>query len=207
MEKIILASGSPRRKVLLRQVGIPFRSVVPDSDETYRSPTEGSTGVVATVKKIAREKVDAVLKRSKDPVLRWIVGVDTVIEIDGAIIGKPTHVGEARTILELLSGRTHRVYSGICLLPHPAGLYDTRNCCTEVGMKKLTSEDISFYLRTREWMGVAGAYRIQKKGSFLIDWIKGSYSNVVGLPLETFYGMLKDNKYPLMDFRSKNDRY
>jgi len=99
--------------------------------------------------------------------------------------------------LKMLSGKVHRVYTGIGFLPAKGEPVDLRSVCTEVKVAKLSDEDIEMYLETGEWSGVTGAYRIQERGAFFIEWIRGSYSNVVGLPLETFYGILKGNKYSL----------
>jgi septum formation protein len=128
---------------------------------------------------------------------RWVLGLDTLVEVDGEAVCKPAGPEEAESILERLSGKVHRVYTGIGLLPARGEAMDLRSVCTEVKFTNLTAEDIGLYLDSGEWSGVAGGYRIQERGAFFVEWIRGSYSNVVGLPLETFYGILKSNNYSL----------
>ena len=100
-------------------------------------------------------------------------------------------------ILKQLAGRVHQVYTGVALLPSRGEPVERRIVCTEVKFTEMTARDIEFYVETGEWSGVTGAYRIQERGAFFVEWIRGSYSNVVGLPLATFYGMLKANHWTL----------
>ena len=193
METIILASGSPRRQELLNRVRIPFKVFPPHIDETLIQAEK----VEERVKIIALKKIEMVCSSFKQESPRWVLGVDTLIELDGKAFGKPGSIEEAEMILRSLSGKVHRVYTGIGLLPRKSENIDLRSVCTEVKFTKLSEEDIEYYLMTGEWSGVTGAYRIQERGAFFIEWIKGSYSNVVGLPISTFYGMLKDNNCPL----------
>jgi septum formation protein len=193
METIILASGSPRRQELLNRVRIPYKAFPPDIDESFtkvRSMKE-------RVKRIAQRKIEAVVEMFKQESPRWVLGLDTLVEIDGEAIHKPNGPEEAMTILETLSGKVHRVYTGIGFLPTKEDVLELRSVCTEVKFAALSNEDIEMYVESGEWSGVTGAYRIQERGAFFVEWIRGSYSNVVGLPLETFYGILKNNKYPL----------
>jgi septum formation protein len=191
METIILASGSPRRRELLTKVKLPIKVIPPDIAEDY------STGqpVPELVAKIARSKVEAVLALFKTESPRWVLGLDTVVEIDGKVLGKPSGPEEAEAMLRLLSGRVHRVYTGIALLVRRGKPMEQEVVCTEVKFRAMESSEIRFYIETGEWAGAAGAYRIQERGAFLVDWIRGSYSNVVGLPLEAFYGILVRNEY------------
>ena len=193
METIILASGSPRRQELLNKVRIPFKAFPPNIDESFRN----IRSVEERVKRIALRKIEAVVDMFKQESPRWLLGLDTLVEIDGEAIHKPGGPPEAEAILKRLSGKVHRVYTGIGLLPAKGETVDMRSVCTEVKFAKLTAEDISLYLDSGEWSGVTGAYRIQERGAFFVEWIRGSYSNVVGLPLETFYGILKSNNYSL----------
>ena len=191
MEAIVLASESPRRQALLRQVGIPFRVIVSGVQETHEAdPHE-------TVRRNAARKAVAVAGAMAEELPAWIVGADTLVEIDGVSLGKPDDVADARRMLEMLSGRTHRVISGVALVRNAVTPPAVRTCSTDVRFRILDAVDLQFYLGTREWTGVAGAYRIQERGVFLVDWIRGSYSNVVGLPLETFYGMLREGGFRL----------
>jgi len=191
METIILASGSPRRRELLTKVKLPLKVIPPDVPEEH---TAGET-VPEMVKRIARSKVEAVLSLFKTESPRWVLGLDTVVEIDGKVLGKPTGPEEAESMLRTLSGRVHRVFSGIALLVERGKPIEEEVVCTEVKFRAMEAGEIRFYIETGEWAGVAGAYRIQERGAFLVDWIKGSYSNVVGLPLEAFYGILVRNEY------------
>jgi septum formation protein len=193
METIILASGSPRRQELLNRVGIPFKAFPPNIDESFA----GIRSVERRVKQIALRKIETVVEIFKQESPRWVLGLDTLVEVDGKAINKPSGIEEAEEILKNLSGRVHRVYTGIGLLPAKGEQVDLRSVRTEVKFAELSPEEIELYLDSGEWSGVTGAYRIQERGAFFIEWIRGSYSNVVGLPLETFYGILKSNSYPL----------
>jgi len=191
METIILASGSPRRKELLAKAKMPVKVIPPDLLEDYsaaRSPDD-------LVTRVARSKVDAVVEIFKTESPRWVLGVDTIVEVDGKVLGKPSGPDEARSMLGLLSGKVHRVYSGIAVLVDKAKPVDHGVVITEVKFKTMTPTELAWYLECGEWSGAAGAYRIQERGAFFVDWIKGSYSNVVGLPLEAFYGILIRHEY------------
>ena len=191
METIILASGSPRRRELLTKVKLPIKVIPPDVAEDY-SP---DVPVPEMVVRIARSKVEAVLALFKTESPRWVLGLDTVVEIDGKVLGKPPGPEEAEAMLRMLSGRIHRVYSGIALLVERGKPIEEEVVCTEVKFRAMETAEIRFYIESGEWAGAAGAYRIQERGAFFVDWIKGSYSNVVGLPLEAFYGILVRNEY------------
>ena len=191
METIILASGSPRRQELLNRVRIPFKAFPPNIDESFTRI--GS--IEERVKRIAQRKIEAVVEMFRQEAPRWLFGLDTLVELDGEAINKPTSIEEAESILKRLSGKVHRVYTGMGFLPAKGEQMDLRSVCTEVKFAELSHDDIEMYLESGEWSGVTGAYRIQERGAFLIEWINGSYSNVVGLPLEPFYGILKNNEY------------
>jgi septum formation protein len=193
METIILASGSPRRQELLNRVRIPFKAFPPNIEEELTP----APSVEETVKRFARKKIEVVVHGFKQESPRWVLGLDTLVELDGQAIGKPDGAEEAGRILRALSGQVHRVYTGIGLLPHRGAPLDLRCVCTEVKFARLSPEEVDFYLESGEWSGVTGAYRIQERGAFFVEWIRGSYSNVVGLPLETFYGMLRQSNCPL----------
>jgi septum formation protein len=191
METIILASGSPRRRDLLTRVKIPHTVISPEISEEY--PADSS--IPDIVMGLARRKVEAVLDKFKSESPRWILGVDTVVEVDGTVLGKPSGPDEAESMLRSLSGKVHRVWSGIALLVERGRRIALEAVSTEVKFRDLTPEELRYYLETGEWAGVAGAYRIQERGAFFVEWIRGSYSNVVGLPLEAFYGILKGHEY------------
>jgi septum formation protein len=193
VQTIVLASGSPRRRELLQRVGIPFEAVEPRIDEMDGGLLGDAPSLVTT---IARRKAESVAARLGPRAPRWVVGVDTVVEVDGRILGKPAGAADAEAMLRLLSGRTHHVHSGIALVVRPDRPPDLAAARTEVVFRALAEEEIAWYLATGEWAGAAGAYRIQDRGAFLVAGIQGSWSNIVGLPLELFYGMLRRNGYP-----------
>ncbi len=193
METIILASGSPRRQELLSRARIPFKAFPPNvSEELDHIPD-----VSERVQQIALKKIEAVVAGFPQDSPRWVLGLDTLVELGGQALAKPSGPEQAAEILRKLSGRVHRVFTGIGLLPVRGAPVDLRCAVTEVKFAPLSAEELAAYVETGEWSGVAGGYRIQERGGFFVEWIRGSYSNVVGLPLETFYGMLKHNRYPL----------
>jgi septum formation protein len=191
METIILASGSPRRRDLLARVKIPHKVISPDIPEDY-PPGVPIPEIVAG---LARRKVEAVLDLFRLESPRWVLGVDTMVEVDGVALGKPTGPDEAEQMLARLSGKVHRVWSGISLLVERGKPHDEQAVCTEVKFRAMEPGETRFYVETGEWAGAAGAYRIQERGAFFVEWIRGSYSNVVGLPLEAFYVILRRHGY------------
>ncbi len=191
METVVLASGSPRRRELLEQVKVPFRVLVPSVVETH----DGSLAAAELVSRLSRSKVRAALTLLGTETARWVVGLDTVVEADGAVLGKAPGPEAARDMIRKLSGRVHRVYTGIALHPAPGQPLAEEVVRTGVKFRKMTDKEVFLYIDTGEWAGAAGAYRIQERGAFFVEWIKGSYSNVVGLPLEAFYGILVRTGY------------
>ena len=189
MERILLASSSPRRKALFRQVGLPFRAVAPRVDEERGLPD----GAVPRVRALATRKAMAVLPA---PRFRWVLGCDTLVEIDGQILGKPADREDAGRMLAALSGREHHVHTGLALYVARDDRWDVTSATTVVRFRDLDAMEIHRYLGCGEWRGVAGAYRIQGRGESLVDRIGGAYSNVVGLPLSLFCGILGINRYP-----------
>ncbi|MBN1696265.1 MAG: septum formation protein Maf [Spirochaetales bacterium] len=191
MERIILASGSSRRKEILRRLHIPFRVIKPAFDE--------KSVIARTIEEIAgscaEKKVENVARRLPTRKRKWVLGVDTLIELEKEIIGKPKNRHEAASILKRLSGKIHRVVSGIALLASNEYPVAVRVVTSAVKFKLLSDIEIQFYIKTGEWQGVAGAYRIQERGAFFVEWINGSYSNIVGLPISDFYDMLRENNY------------
>jgi septum formation protein len=169
---VILASGSPRRADILRQLGIDFEVVVPEVEEL----TEGDPREL--VLENARRKAAAV---SGDLVL----GADTVVSVEGSILGKAGNEGEAREFLLRLSGRTHDVWSGVALGDRTAAVK------TEVTFRDVAPL-LDWYLASGEWEGKAGAYAIQGRGAALVERIDGDYSNVVGLPISVLVDLAPD---------------
>lgn len=186
---LILASKSPRRKELLKQIGIPFVVVVSDAEEV----SGNSWTPAALVVENAKRKANAVAEKYPDsPVL----GADTVVSSEGKIFGKPKDKDEARKILTALSGKMHEVTTGLALINRNE--IRTTNVTTKVFFDTMTKADIDAYIATDEPMDKAGAYAIQGKAARFIEKIEGSYSNVVGLPLNALIQLSKDlNLFPL----------
>ena len=173
---LILASQSPRRRYLLQQAGIEF-SVVPSSfDENSVKPSSPDV----YVRQLAESKAREISEQYADS---WVIGADTIVFIDGNILGKPDSRGEARSMLERLSGKTHHVLTGYCICCHRIGRLFSDVVKTEVRFKKLTAREIDWYINSGEPFDKAGAYGIQGIGTFLVRRINGSYTNVVGLPV------------------------
>ena len=176
MSKLVLASASPRRLDLLRQIGIVPDQIEPaDIDETPRRGELPAGHVV----RLAEEKARAVQPRHPDA---FILAADTVVACGRRILPKAEDEGTARDCLRLLSGRRHRVYGGVALLT-PAGDLAIRRVVSQVAFKRLSDDEVTAYVSSGEWQGKAGGYAIQGRAAALISWMAGSYSNVVGLPL------------------------
>jgi septum formation protein len=174
--RLILASKSPRRRYLLKQAGLKF-SVIPSSfDES--SVRLSSPDVY--VRQLAENKAGDISEQYPDS---WVIGADTIVFIDGTILGKPGSQAEARTMLKNLSGRTHQVLTGYCICCHRTGRRFSETLKTDVCFKKLTDREIDWYISSGEPFDKAGAYAIQGIGTFLVKRINGSYTNVVGLPV------------------------
>ena len=176
IHKIILASKSPRRKYLLKQAGIQF-SVIPSTIDESKIPV---CEPYLYVKTLAEAKANDIFRLYPENV---IIGADTIVVIDGTILGKPRSKDQARDMLKKLSGQTHQVFTGFCV-KYPGddnGYSDT--VTTDVIFKNLTEKEIEWYIHTQEPFDKAGAYAIQGLGTFLVKKINGSYTNVVGLPV------------------------
>jgi nucleoside triphosphate pyrophosphatase len=174
--RLVLASASPRRLDLLRQVGIVPDHVDPaDLDE---APLKGELPA-AHVVRLAAAKARAVEPRHPGA---FILAADTVVACGRRILPKAEDAATARACLLLLSGRRHRVYGGVALLT-PAGELALRRVVSRVAFKRLSAPELEAYLASGEWLGKAGGYAIQGRAAALIPWLSGSYSNVVGLPL------------------------
>lgn len=190
--KVILASGSPRRKELFERIGLEFSIVKSDAEEviTKTVPEE-------VVMELAMQKAAAVKEQLSKTVFSWngtlIIGADTIVVSEGKILGKPRNERDALDILMSLSGKEHSVFTGVC------GIYlDKDGTCVEengicfaeetvVAMYPFSQEEAQAYIRTQEPMDKAGAYGIQGIGAVLVKEIKGDYNNVVGFPLAAFF--------------------
>jgi septum formation protein len=182
-ERLILASGSPRRVDLLAQLGIQCDQVPADIDESPL-PHESSA---ALVERLAREKClrssEIVQDQGEDLAGSYVVGGDTTVLCDGQILTKPDDDDDARRMLEMLSGRRHEVVSGIAVCVVAGAAVESAIEVTTVWIRNLSADDISWYLGTGEHQGKAGSYGIQGAASVFVERIEGEYSNVVGLPL------------------------
>ncbi len=172
---LILASASPRRKRLLTQMGLPFRSVA--SNVSEKGPSGDPTEISCL---LAEKKAVQVYSKNKES---WILGADTVVAIDHHMLGKPGNNDKARQMLGLLSGKEHKVITGFCILTPSGRVAHSEAVTTLVRFIKLTGQQIEAYISTGEPYGKAGSYAIQGIGSFMVESISGSYTNVVGLPL------------------------
>jgi septum formation protein len=186
---LVLASASPRRQELLRNAGISFTVQVAGIDE---SPVEGESPR-SCAERLARDKARVVFRsRPQD----FILGADTIVVVDATMLGKPRDSADAARMLRMLSGRSHQVITGVCVLKPVAGKSvnreDMHSETTLVTMSELSDEEIQAYVATGEPMDKAGAYAIQGIASRWIPRIEGDYSNVMGLPVSLAFRMLRD---------------
>ncbi|MDR1909060.1 MAG: Maf family protein [Spirochaetaceae bacterium] len=190
MESIILASGSLRRQGYFRLLGLPFSVMSPQIDESYEGilPPRELAGDLA-VRKVRRALE---LIRNSPP---WILGADTLVELDGEVLGKPGDRSLAAAMLKKLQNREHRVVTAMALYNRRTQNIDCRSVSSSVTFAPLGDGEIEWYLDTGEWQGVAGAYQAQGLAACFIEAIHGSYSAVVGLPLHECYVMLRENGY------------
>ncbi len=174
--KIILASRSPRRRYLLSRAGLTFEVVPSDIDEEavpQAPPAEYASA-------LAQAKAQLVAERFPDA---WVIAADTIVVVEGRILGKPASKADACDMLRRLSGRTHQVLTGYCICNRRLGELCAETVLTDVLFKTLTPREIEWYVVTGEPFDKAGAYAIQGIGTFLVRSINGSYTNVVGLPV------------------------
>lgn len=191
MRNIILASASPRRKLLLQQIGLDFISWPANIDEnlsTLTSPPE-------LVQAIAYQKAQEVSRQLDAGI---VIAADTIVVWEGRIMGKPESRDEAFMMLSNLSGQRHQVITGLCVMDVQDKAPDNAVEITEVFFRNLSPEEINSYLDSGEWTDKAGAYGIQGLGSLLVARIEGCYFNVVGLPLNRLYMMLREQGVDLL---------
>lgn len=186
MRTIILASGSPRRRELLEQIGIPFQVIKSDAKEviTKSDPAE-------VVLELSAQKAEAVAETVEEGI---ILGADTIVALDGKILGKPAGRDHARCMLMQLQGRAHSVFTGVTLIRKQAGSAEARSFFREttVHIHSMSGEEIEAYLDTGDAFDKAGSYGIQGPFAAYVDGIEGDYSNVVGLPVSAVYQELKE---------------
>jgi len=177
--KIILASASPRRREILENAGVDFEIKVSDADENT-----DETNPEKLVRILAKRKADAV-EREQGSIL---ISADTVVSIDGEILGKPDGESGARKMLMMLSGKKHTVYTGVCVVGDEKEVIFSEK--SDVYFKKLSQSMIENYIKSGECFGKAGGYAIQEKAALMIEKIDGDYLNVVGLPMSRLYDVL-----------------
>ena len=187
MKNIILASASPRRRELLERAGIPF-TVCPGQGEeqiTVSDPAE-------VVEELSEQKAREVFLKTEGDIL--VIGADTVVAVNGKILGKPKAQEEARQMLRSIQGGSHEVYTGVTLLDREEGQERQRtfHVMTKVVFYPMSEEEIQRYVDTKEPLDKAGAYGIQGKAGIFVKEIRGDYNNVVGLPGARLYQELKE---------------
>jgi septum formation protein len=195
--KLILASRSPRRSELLHSLGLEFEvspSKVEEITDPEQSPEKNATN-------IARDKARWVARQNPGS---YVLGADTMVVLDQEIIGQPTDEKDACRILSKLAGKQHRVITGVVLISPEAEEYATAIVST-VSIKSVTENEIRSYVTTGEPLDKAGAYAIQGEGSFLVESWEGSYSNIVGLPLEALTDLFQQAGFPVPK-KNDNDR-
>ena len=194
--KLVLASASPRRLMLLAQAGIEPDALRPSSiDERARIGEMPR----ALVSRLARAKAEAArdqIANDKDIAGAYVLAADTIVAVGRRIFGKPEHMEEAVAYLERLSGRAHRVLTGVCLIT-PDDRVRTKIVDTRVRFKHLSKSEIEAYIASREWRGKAGGYAIQGLAGCFVRKIVGSYTNVVGLPLTEVVALLLGEGFPV----------
>jgi septum formation protein len=179
----ILASESPRRREILKSVGLKFKIAPAHVNEKYlpgESPQEH-------VKRLSRDKARVIADQFP---AAWVLGADTIVVIDGLILGKPKNRAQAKNMLQRLSGREHKVFTGFTIANAADKNYSTKVVQSTVRFKTISPEELDWYIACDEPYDKAGGYAIQGKGAYFIQSIRGSYTNVIGLPLcevlETF---------------------
>jgi septum formation protein len=180
---LLLASRSPQRQAILHQLSIPFDVVEPRYEETWPEAADA----VEVVRAHARGKAESVVELADE---RPVLGVDTAVVLDGRVFGKPKDASEAERMLEELSGTTHLVVSGLCLLT--PGWEEVEHESTRVTFRRLDPRELGVYLGTGEWKERAGGYAIQGHGAALVRSIDGDYFNVVGLPVALLVRLLAE---------------
>lgn len=176
MLQIILASKSPRRKELLSQAGLSF-TIIPSAFDEDAVEIKDPAGYA---RHLAQNKALDIARQYPDS---FVIGADTIVVVDGAVLNKPHDRDEARAMLARLQGRTHQVITGFCVASELAGHQHSEFCQTDVTFKPLSEAEMEWYISTDEPYDKAGGYAIQGLGSFMVAAVNGSYTNVVGLPV------------------------
>jgi len=194
--KIVLASASPRRAELLRQLGLTFTIHAPyggddPEDVAPAGPAPGQDPLAAaqdTARRLAAAKAEIASRTHPDAV---VIAADTIVVAGDRFLGKPRHAGDARDMLRSISGRRHHVVTGVAVVHGRKNLSLADSAVTAVWFRELGDDEIARYVETRESLDKAGAYGIQGKGAVFVERLEGDYFNVVGLPLLTLASMLE----------------
>lgn len=179
--RLILASGSPRRKELLAGMGFSFEIIVPDVDEHVLGHARDVVAI------LSRRKAEAIANGETHGI---VIASDTLVSLDGKALGKPEDENDAYRMLSSLSGRTHEVFTGVTIIDAATGKSDTRSVRTGVRFREITDAEIWDYIRSGEPMDKAGAYGIQGGAGKFVDGYEGSYENVIGFPVDDIREML-----------------
>lgn len=180
--RLVLASGSPRRALILRALGVPFRVVESGVDEALRPGEDGEAAVV----RLARAKAERVARGESLPVL----AADTEVICDGSVLGKPESPDHARRMIQKLAGRAHLVVTGVCLVVGDEVRVGIER--TTVTFGPMSEREIEWYVASGEPMGKAGGYHVDGRGAYFIQSVAGSPSNVAGLPVRLVLGLARD---------------
>jgi septum formation protein len=187
---IVLASSSARRKELLQGIGLDYVVFPSSADETIDEAVEPADYVRILAERKAQDVAQEYGKMHNEEFL--VIGADTIVVLDGKVLGKPSNPEDAVRMLKDLQGKIHDVYTGVCVVDGKSGVLKSEYCRTKVTMKKLDQEKIQRYVATGEPLDKAGAYGIQGKGALLIKGIEGDYFSVVGLPLGLTSDLLEE---------------
>ena len=185
LEPLVLASSSPRRAEILRGVGWPFEVKAAEVDETREEEEEP----VAYVERLARKKAQTV---ASTRLFGLVLGADTIVVVDGLVLGKPRHEREARDMLRLLSGREHEVLTGVALVRAESGRAAVAHERTLVRFGQMNDAEIDWHIRVGDLLDKAGAYAVQGHAALFIEAIRGDYWNVVGLPVRLVYKLARE---------------
>lgn len=185
MRRLILASASPRRCNLLKNLGLNFEVIPSDIEEEVMEGVPPQK----VVSLLARKKALSIAQKQKDAV---VIGADTIVVYKDNILGKPFDENDAQNMLNKLSGEWHQVITGIAVIDSASGKCKTHSEITHVKFKTISEQEIKDYIKTGEPLDKAGGYGIQGKGGLFVEEIKGCFYNVVGLPLSRLYDVLKD---------------
>lgn len=200
--ELILASASPRRKEILRKIGISFRHEQSHVKEEEIMKQWIHQTVEERVKILSQSKAEEVAKRYSDGEY-MVLGADTVVVMDGEIFGKPHNPMHLLEMIKTMSGKTHQVLTAVSMVVPFLSQRETIIACTEVTFRHLNEQEIDWYVNHAHYMDKAGGYAIQEEGAMLVESIHGCYYNVVGLPISELFDLFQRFGYSFLDFQQK----